>query len=131
MAEQHALVESGDDEVGDLGEDGRGQRGGQAPQHGVGHLDRCVDGEQAERLEVGEDLSTLAVDAELGERHARRTDRAGRLGEQLDRRRARQPPRVAVTLPRRRQHAGAGQRELDHAVGAGAHDGDLRRAGDE
>ena len=86
------LVEPDADEVGDLGEDRRGQRGGDAADHGVGRLGRRHDAEHAQRLEVGEHLAAVGVDAELGQRDARRTDRAGGLGEQLDRRRARQLP---------------------------------------
>ena len=117
--------------LADLGEDRRGQRRGDAADHGVGQRRRRVDAEHAERLEVDEHLAAVGVDAELGQRDARRADGAGGVGEQLDRRRAGQHHVRPAPSHGGGSAASPVERQLDGAVGADPHDGDPRRRVDE
>ena len=57
--------------------------------HRVGLIGGGDDGEQTERLEVDEHVATVGVDADLGQRHARRAHGSGGFGEELDRHRTR------------------------------------------
>ena len=131
MIEERPRVDRRADERGHLGEDRRREGRREAVHNGVGELVGGVDGQDAERLQVGEHLATVVGGAELGQRGARRTDAAGGVGEELEGRRSGQRPALLAALPWSWQPIGRRQQELDRPVVADLDERDARRAVDQ